>query len=68
VRPTVFAAAIQQARDLQREADESWPLGYQADRVLAEATRLLRIFEEAGGTPIEAKALVEQLEEVRLAW
>jgi hypothetical protein len=62
------AAAVREARALQLEADEGWPLGFQPDRVMVEATRLLRIFEAAAPTPLEARALIEQLEEVELAW
>ena len=59
---------MREARALQREADEGWLLGYQPDRVLTQATRLLEVFERAAPTPLEARALVEQLEEVELAW
>lgn len=59
---------IAAARYLQDRADASWPDGYDPVKVKAEATRLLRLFDQAARTPADSQALVEQLEEVKEAW
>jgi hypothetical protein len=62
------AEAIAGARALQDEADQGWPEGYDPARVRVQATRYLRVLDAAARTPAAARALVEQLETVELAW
>ncbi|MBI4637653.1 MAG: hypothetical protein HY727_15045 [Candidatus Rokubacteria bacterium] len=63
-----LADAIARARALQAAADQGWPEGYEPAKVNAEAAALLRVFEAHATTSAEARAVIDQLEELQLAW